>query len=329
MTDPELLLDLMQAFRRSKTLFAAVSLGVFDALENSPLDCQALSKKISAKTEALERLLNACTGLGLLDRRGGVYSNTLLSAEYLCESSPYSLASTIRRYNELDYKKWSDLETTIREESREKFQRRMHGSALFGSRGVIEACDLSQVQLMVDIGGGAGHFAIEACERYPQMRAIVLDRDLAEEGVLDLAIANLARSSVAADRIEFVNGDFFTDDLPAGADLFTLCRIIHHFDDEKVMALLSRIHQALPPGGSVLIVEWLLADNKSGPMTALTQSLNMLVVGAEGGVRSVSEYTALLQQAGFDQVKCFRATSGQLDALLAVVKTDEARANHE
>jgi SAM-dependent methyltransferase len=193
----------------------------------------------------------------------------------------------------------------------------MHGSALFGSRGVVEACDLSQVRLMVDLGGGAGHFAIEACERYPQMRAIVFDRDLTEESVLDFAKSNLARSSVAADRVEFVNGDFFTDDLPMGADLFTLCRIIHHFDDEKVVKLLSRIHQALPPGGSVLIVEWLLADDKSGPMTALTQSLNMLVLGAEGGVRSVSEYAALLHQAGFNQVKHFKATSGQLDAMLA------------
>ena len=34
--DPSVILDLLEAFRRSKTMFAAVSLGIFDTLEDGP-----------------------------------------------------------------------------------------------------------------------------------------------------------------------------------------------------------------------------------------------------------------------------------------------------
>ena len=67
--DPSVVLDLIEAFRRSKVLFTAVRLGVFDALAAGPKSCAALAAELPANADALERLLDACVGLGLLDRR--------------------------------------------------------------------------------------------------------------------------------------------------------------------------------------------------------------------------------------------------------------------
>jgi len=74
--DPSVVLELIEAFRRSKTMFAAVSLGVFDALVDGPRTLRSLAAEIKADCGALERLLDACIGLQLLQRTGDAYQNT-------------------------------------------------------------------------------------------------------------------------------------------------------------------------------------------------------------------------------------------------------------
>ena len=49
--DPTNVLDLLFAFRRSKTMFDAVALGVFDGLANGPKTAAALAKELAANPE--------------------------------------------------------------------------------------------------------------------------------------------------------------------------------------------------------------------------------------------------------------------------------------
>ena len=67
--DPSPILDLIEAFRRSKIMFAAIGLGVFDRLEKAPATVAALARDLDMNRDALERLLNACVGLELLARK--------------------------------------------------------------------------------------------------------------------------------------------------------------------------------------------------------------------------------------------------------------------
>ncbi len=48
--DPAPVLDLLEAFRRSKTMFAAVSLGVFDALSGQPKNLTLLADELSLQS---------------------------------------------------------------------------------------------------------------------------------------------------------------------------------------------------------------------------------------------------------------------------------------
>src|SRR5215472_10120494 len=82
--DPSVVLDLLEAFRRSKTMFAAVSLGIFDSLELGPKSLSGLAEELKLDPDALERLLDACVGLRLLDRRAEVYENAPVASTYLC-----------------------------------------------------------------------------------------------------------------------------------------------------------------------------------------------------------------------------------------------------
>ena len=57
--DASVVLELIAAFRRSKAMFTAVSLGVFDELEINSQTAKALAAKLEVKAGALSRLLDA------------------------------------------------------------------------------------------------------------------------------------------------------------------------------------------------------------------------------------------------------------------------------
>ncbi|HTT65997.1 MAG TPA: class I SAM-dependent methyltransferase [Bryobacteraceae bacterium] len=330
--DPAPVLDLIEAFRRSKTMFAAVSLGVFEALHESPADAATLAVRFGAERGALERLLDACVGMGMLAKRDGAYINQPVAETYLCDQSPLSLTGYVLYSNEALFPMWANLEDAIREGThrwtqtfgwqgslfdhffktdarRRSFLRGMHGFGQLSSPAVVAAFDLSRFRRLADLGGATGHLAIAACERYPQLSATVFD--------LPQVIA-MAREYVAAsparDRIGCAAGDFFRDDLPE-ADLYSLGRILHDWPQDRIRLLLAKICEALPAGGALLIAEKLLDEDKSGPTPAHMQSLNMLVC-TEGRERTLSEYATLLRGAGFGSVEG-RRTGTLVDAALA------------
>ncbi len=323
----------MDAFRRSKALFAAVSFGIFDLLADGPAAAFEVAARLNTDLSATERLLETCASLKLLGNRSGLFSNTPESHTYLRQSSPRSLAGYILYSNQALYPCWGNLEDAIREgtprweqtfrtpgpifdqffstpEKMRTFTLGMHGLGLSTSPAVVRAFDLSHFRTLADLGAATGHLAIAACETYPQLKAVAFDLP----SVIPLAEEQIA-ASPARDRISTQAGDFFTGPLPP-ADLYTLGRILHDWSEPKIRHLLNRIYQALPPNGGLLIAEKLLFEDRSGPLAAHLQSLSMLVV-TEGKERSLSEYKALLEAAGFVEVQG-RHTGQYLDAVLAV-----------
>jgi acetylserotonin N-methyltransferase len=331
--DPSIVLDLLQAFRWSKTMFAAVSLGVFDALAEGPQPVEILASRLGANVDALGRLLDGCVGLQLLEREGRDYRNTPVAATYLSKNSPLRVTSYINYSNAVYWKLWANLEDAIREgtnrwkqsfgweggvfanffhseDAKREFLMAMHGYGLMSSPEAVAAFDLGRFRQLVDLGGATGHLAMAACERYPDMHAVIFD--LPE--VLPLAQEVVGASGVAR-RIKVQAGDFFADPLPAG-DLYGMGRILHDWTEEKIDKLLNKIFTRLPRGGGLLIMEKLLREDRRGPVWAQMQSLNMLVC-TEGKERTLSEYEGLLKRAGFAEVYGYRNTT-PLDAVLAL-----------
>ena len=259
--DPTPVLDLMEAFRRSKVMFAAVGLGVFERLVAGPAPVEVLARDLKADRDGLERLLDTCVGLQLLTKEGAEYANTPLAATYLCGGSPRQMTGYINFSNDVLWKLWDHLEDAVREGSnrfkqafgwdgpmfanifrtegsKREFSLGMHGFGQISSPEVVAAFDLSRFQALVDLGGATGHLAIAACQRYSTMRAVVFD--LPE--VIPLAREKISEAALD-DRLGVVGGDFFADPLPAG-DLYALGRILHDWPREKIQELLARIYSA-------------------------------------------------------------------------------------
>jgi acetylserotonin O-methyltransferase len=335
MSDPTPVLDLIEAFRHSKTMFTAESLGIFDLLHDRSAAAVELAEQLHLQAGALERLLDGCAALGLLAKENARYCNLPVADQYLYSQSPDTLGGYVRYSDEVLFRMWAHLGDSIREgtprwqqtfgiegaifggfyrtdEAMRNFMRGMHGFGMLTSPAVVSAFDLSRFRRMVDLGGGTGHLAIAACRQYPRLAALVFD--LAP--VAALARENIARTGLA-DRVSALDGDFFADELPP-ADLYSVGRILHDWDDQKAAILLRAVVHRLPPGGGLLIAEKLLNEDGVGPLAANMQSLNMLVV-AEGRERSLSQFERLLRAAGFDRVEGKR-TGLALDAILALKK---------
>lgn len=332
--DPSPVLDLIDAFRRSKTMFTALTLGVFDLLDAGPRDTASIAAAIHAGPESAGRLLEACASLGFLRREDDAFANTPLAAAYLVSASPRSLAGYIRYSDEVLYPMWAHFGDAVREgtprwqqtfhlppgaifdgffrtpEAMRTFLLGMHGFGMLTSPAVVRAFDLSRFRRMADLGGAGGHLVAAACDRYPGLDGVLFDLP----PVIPFAREMLSRTPAAA-RIQCLAGDFFTDPLPP-ADLYALGRILHDWAPAKISRLLSRILDALPPQGGLLIAEKLFDDDRLGPVHVHMQSLNMLVC-TEGRERSLGEYRDLLLGAGFSQVDGVQ-TGQPVDAILAV-----------
>lgn len=311
MTTSGIVLDLIEAFRRSKTMFVAASLGVFDG-------------KRPPDVKELPRLLDACVALGLLEKRGdGEYVNTPESDRFLRSDSPDTLSGYVLYSNAALYPMWNNLEDALREgsprwkqtfgvdgplfsaffrtdDAMREFLKGMHGFGQLCSPAVVNAFDLSQFRHLVDLGGASGHLAEAARERYPDLRTTVFDLPIVKKAYP-----------------ETVAGDFFNDPLPP-ADLYALGRILHDWPEPKIRTLLRKIYEALPADGALLVAEKLVDRTN---VNAHMQNLNMLVC-TEGRERTASEYADLLKEAGFHSVES-RVTGTLLDATLALKGVSE------
>jgi hypothetical protein len=162
------------------------------------------------------------------------------------------------------------------------------------SRAVVQVYDFSTLRRVVDVGGGYGTLLASILESSPEATGIVFDLPHCREGAERL----LAERGVAT-RAEFVAGDFF-ESVPPGADAYVIKSVIHDWNDDKSIAILTSCRQAMTRGSWLLMVEPIAPETIGGSafdamMTA--SDLNMLLMTG-GCERTEQEYRALLERAG-------------------------------
>ena len=160
---------------------------------------------------------------------------------------------------------------------------------------VAAAYDFSGVSTLADIGGANGHLLATVLSKYPKMRGILFDLPhvVADAPVL------LAKHGMA-DRVKIEKGSFF-DSIPEGADAYLLSHVIHDWSEAECLTILGHCRRAMRPDARLLIVELVLPGGDEphpGKMLDL-----MMLVGPGGQERTVPEYSALLEKAGFRWTK--------------------------
>lgn len=303
------MLETLVAPFRAYALYAAAKLSVPDAIRDGYRLPDALAAATGTDPDSLRRLVRALSyqDIVTLDDDGG-YS-LAEAGEMLCTDHPSHMRDLALLYGEQAYPSFAHIVHCLRTgeqgfplvfgstflehyardaEAGKVFDRAMSaGNAFF--HAFPAAVDLPAEGTVCDVGGGDGTLLEAVLTQHPDVRGVLAEnRPDAGRRRFD--------SSPVGDRAAVEQSDFFTS-LPAGHDVYLLSRILHDWNDEDCVRILSTIREAMAPGTRLLIVERVigLPDARS---LAVDWDLHMLV--NTGGVeRTLDEYVDLLSRTGF------------------------------
>jgi predicted O-methyltransferase YrrM len=292
---------------------SAVELGIFDALEASPLDAGTIAATLKLDLRAAELLLNALAALQLLVKEKNSFSLTEISERHLLKSAPHYLGGMIR-FDASLWPCWERLPEAIRSGAPARppnmYQDDPNETATFinamdslvKARGDTEVLasvlDWTKVKKLLDIGSGPATYPIALCARFPNLRATVFD--LPET----LKITeSYVKAAAMAERIELIAGDYQKDSVPKTFDMIFLSNIIHGEGYEENLKLMAKLAASLQPGGRIIIKDHILDESRVQPPVGAIFSLLMLLTTASGRCYSFEEVKAWLESAGLSQVQ--------------------------
>jgi 3-hydroxy-5-methyl-1-naphthoate 3-O-methyltransferase len=110
-----------------------------------------------------------------------------------------------------------------------------------------------------------------------------------------------------SDRFTFVAGDLDSAEFGQGHNVATLGHILHSEGETRSKSLLQKVFKALAPGGTIAIAEFLVNEDRTGPVGSLFFAANMLVQTDEGDTFSFEEIRDWLTAAGFTNARLLEA----------------------
>ncbi len=305
-------LALIGGYQVSQAVYAAAQLKLADLIAAGVDTSEELADRAGAVPDRVHRLLRSLACHGLFTQTGTRYWRLTPAGHALRSDVPGSLHAMAVMWNEEHYDAFRGLVDAVRSdrpafdqrfgtdwwtylsthpESSAKFQAAMGSIGRKVHAAAVAAADLSGDRHLVDVGGGTGGLTAAFLERYPDLRATLLDRSHVLPGAEELM-----RSAGVRDRVELVAGDFFAS-VPAGGDVYLLSMILHDWTDHDAARVLATIRRAIPDTGRVLIIDAVLPPGDA-PHFGKLLDLTMMAM-LTGRERSEEEFADLLAGAGF------------------------------
>ena len=310
--------DLIFGRFRSQVLYAGTELGIFDHLEKAKAKTAGtLAAEIGVDPTLLYRLLRAESAIGLLeedDARGFVLTEMggLLRSDH-----PQSLKAVARlAEGPQHYAIWKHLPAMVREGKQngflrefargafehtrhdadyaERFNQAMSNYSVAQSALVLDALrnlDFSGFRTLCDVAGGQGYLMCALLQAYPHTSGIVLDLPAVVNERDKLWASKLGLE----DRCRYVGGDMFKE-VPS-ADAYILKLILHDWNDDECVEVLSNLRKAATGRAHVFIAEHVVPGPNIAHFSKL-YDIHMMCWGT-GQERTEAEYLRLLEKAGW------------------------------
>jgi len=319
----------------SYLVVVAAQLGIADLLESGPRSVADLSAATGADGQSLYRVLRALASRGLFREDSDSRFALTPLADPLRQDAIHSIRPQALWSGSEAYRRtWGDLAYSVRTGQpafdhvygkpffdylgedptlAEIFNDVMTSASSDEGAAIAAAHDFSGYRRIVDVGGGHGALLAAVLDRYPDPVGLLFDLpDVVEtaHGAID--------THIAAGRVEKVAGDF-SEAVPAGADAYLLKWIIHDWDDEAAVRILTKCRTAMAPAGKVLLIETVIPQGTAGSDATRVDTTMLVFTGSRE--RTESEYRDLLHRAGLTLVKS-TPTASQLSLLEATAALD-------
>lgn len=300
-------------FMASKALFAALGLDLFTRIARGAVAMAALTDEAGVPENRLRTLLTALKSLGLITERDGRFANAPATARFLVEGAPGDFRDYVRLVNgALGYESFRHLDTALRGErvfpdkgiyeglvyeagiGGERFSAAQHTGSLGPARLMARRVSLDGRRRLLDVGGGSGAYSIAFCAANPELAATILDFPQTVE-----TASRYAAEAGLADRIEHVGGNAITTEWPGGHDVVLMSYVWSAVGADDIAVLARRAFSALPPGGLVLIHDFMVDEDHNGPAFAAWYLLGSIVDNPTAVCLTPGRVEDALSDAGF------------------------------
>jgi ubiquinone/menaquinone biosynthesis C-methylase UbiE len=309
---PERIMQMAWGFAPPLILEAAIRNKVFDTIDAGPKSIDEVAAATGASTRGLRAIMNALAGLGFLKSNGnGKYELTPESSTFLVSTKPTFFGGMIAHTSEQLMRNWLELTDVVKsgkpvsavnqEADGEAFFQELVGNIFPMSYGAAKALaehlalgESGTPVRVLDLGAGSGVWSIAVAQSSPRVTVTAIDFP----GVLPVT-KKFAERFGLADRYTFVPGELGEVDFGRGHNLITIGHILHSEGAERSKKLLRKCFDALAPGGTIAIQEFLVNSDRSGPPMGVIFAVNMLINTDAGDTWSFEEISGWLKEIGF------------------------------
>jgi hypothetical protein len=316
---PEKIMQLTGGAQATGLLGAAVQHEVFTRLEAAAMTSDELAKAAKIAPRGARVLLDGLLALGLVVLAGGKYANSPEASTFLVEGKPTSLTG-MARVSLHGMAQWARLPEAVASgapvfpetlESKDLAFWSMLVPAIAplampAAQAVVQRLDIPHRGPLsfLDVGGGSGIFSAVLLSANGQAKSTQVDWPT----VNAIAHGFVAKFGVG-DRFHTVDGDIHTADWGTGHDVAIYSNIAHQESPAQNVEAFRKFRKALNIGGTLVVSDFVVKDDRSGPPHALLFHAQMLVASKEGASWREADYRAWLAEAGFKTVS-FEPTQG-------------------
>ena len=270
--------------------------------------------------ESLGRVLNVMADIGVLERDpSGKFANSEIS-DLLREDMEGSLRNYVLfRTDGSRLAPWMELPSVLK--SGQPAFESVHGTTSTDYRkqhpefGVVfnkmmrevyqgdgeriaRGFDFGRFASILDVGGGLGHVLAQVLTAHAAISGGLYDLPLVADG----AEAFLTGQDLA-DRCQIIKGSFF-DAVPNGYEAYFLKSVIHDFNDERAIQILTNCRNVINEEGRILVAEQII-DSSDDLYPDRYTDLEM-VVQTGGKERTRKDFEELFSASGLTLVDCHR-----------------------
>lgn len=308
-TSSDWIWQVARGFMESRILLTAAEYDLFSHLERGANTVAQVASAAGVHPRSADAMLHALAAMEFVEKQEERFVNTPLAKRFLVADAPDSVLPSLLHSAHM-WQTWSTLSEVMQAGTRvyrrppeaqpaatEAFIGAMHRGARERASSIVPQVDLEGVENLLDVGGGAGSYAIEFARRKHGLQAVVLDLP----DVVPIAERTVAQAGMG-DRITTRVADFLRDDLGSGFDLAFLSSIIHQNSPDENRLLLGKVAAALEPGGQVAIVDFIMEEDRLHPRGGAIFAMNMLVATGGGGTYTEREVRSWLEECGFGEM---------------------------
>jgi hypothetical protein len=254
----------------------------------------------------------------MIERNGGIYSNTAETDHFLDREKPTYVGGMLEMANARLYRFWGSLTEALRtgkpqnevregqdlfaalyadEDRLKNFLKGMTGLSLGAAKAIASKFPWSEYKSFVDVGAAQGGVSAQIALAHPHLTGggfdLPLIRPVFEEYI---------SSHGLGDRLRFYPGDFFKDPLPE-TDVILMGHILHDWSLDDKRMLLSKAYEAVPEGGAVIIYDAIIDDDRRENAFGLLMSLNMLIETPAGFDYTGADCISWMRDIGFRKTR--------------------------